>query len=106
MPRRGWSAIATSGWYEVIRGLRPLSVQWPLAAKGTGKGKGKEKPADRHRQDSKRNLSAASKSRSQAPQLVHAKVTITPDTKVGRLEAALKVMGTNSRMPGLRWRQH
>ena len=43
MPRRGWSSIATpSGWYEVIRGPRPPSVQWPLASKGKGKGKGKQ----------------------------------------------------------------
>ena len=39
-PRRGWSSVATpSGWYEVIRGPRPLSVQWPHAPKGKGKGK-------------------------------------------------------------------
>ena len=32
MPRRGWQALDTpSGWYEVIRGPRPRSVQWPLA---------------------------------------------------------------------------
>ena len=38
MPRRGWSAVPTpAGWFEVIRGPRPLSVQWPL-----GKGKGKK----------------------------------------------------------------
>ena len=37
MPRRGWSAVPTpAGWFEVIRGLRPPSVQWP---KGKGKGK-------------------------------------------------------------------
>ena len=37
MPRRGWSAVPTpAGWFEVIRGPRPLSVQWP---KGKGKGK-------------------------------------------------------------------
>ena len=32
MPRRGWQALDTpSEWYEVIRGPRPRSVQWPLA---------------------------------------------------------------------------
>ena len=36
MVRRGWSAVATpAGWYEIIRGPRPPSVQWP---KGKGKG--------------------------------------------------------------------
>ena len=30
MVRKGWSAIATpSGWYNVVRGPRPPSVQWP-----------------------------------------------------------------------------
>ena len=39
MGRRGWSAVSTpAGWYEVIRGPRPPSVQW---LKGQGKGKGK-----------------------------------------------------------------
>ena len=38
MPRRGWSAVPTpAGWFEVIRGPRPPSVQWP-----PGKGKGKK----------------------------------------------------------------
>ena len=75
MGRKGWTQIEVpSGWTQIIRGRRPPSVQWP--------------PADRRRQDSKRNPSAASKNRSQVPQQVHAKVTITPDTKVGRLEAA------------------
>ena len=32
MPRCGWQALDTPcGWYEVIRGPRPRSVQWPLA---------------------------------------------------------------------------
>ena len=30
MVRKGWSAIATpSRWYNVVRGPRPPSVQWP-----------------------------------------------------------------------------
>ena len=33
MPRRGWQTIEVpSGWYEVIRGPRPPSQKWPLAA--------------------------------------------------------------------------
>ena len=37
MVRRGWSAIpAPSGWYEIIRGPRPPSVQWPKKGKGKG----------------------------------------------------------------------
>ena len=37
MPRKGWSVMPTpAGWFEVIRGPRPPSVQWP-----PGKGKGK-----------------------------------------------------------------
>ena len=32
MVRRGWKAVETpSGWYDVIRGPRPPSHQWPLA---------------------------------------------------------------------------
>ena len=32
MPHRGWTAMEVpSGWYEVIRGLRPPSVRWPQA---------------------------------------------------------------------------
>ena len=35
MGRKGWSSVATpAGWFEVIRGPRPPSVQWP---KGNGK---------------------------------------------------------------------
>ena len=41
VPRRGWSSIAIpSGWYEVIRGPRLPSDQWPLALKRKGKGEG------------------------------------------------------------------
>ena len=30
MPRKGWSAYPTpSGWYNVVRGPRPQSVEWP-----------------------------------------------------------------------------
>ena len=37
MPRKGWSVMPTpAGWFEVIRGPRPPSVQWP-PAKGKGK---------------------------------------------------------------------
>ena len=37
MVRRGWSAIpASSEWHEIIRGLRPPSVQWPKKEKGKG----------------------------------------------------------------------
>ena len=37
MVRRGWSAIpAPAGWYEIIRGPRPPSVQWPKKGKGKG----------------------------------------------------------------------
>ena len=33
MPRRGWTSYPTpSGWYEVIRGPRPKSVQWPKSS--------------------------------------------------------------------------
>ena len=72
MPRRGWSSVATpSGWYEVIRGPRPPSVQWPLAAKGKDKGKGKEKPV----------------TVSQVPQKVQGQ------SKVARIEAALQALG-------------
>ena len=67
-----WSSIATpSGWYEVIRGPRPPSVQWPLAPKGQGKGKGKPVAVPR------------------APQ----KTPQTAQSKVGRLEAALQALG-------------
>ena len=32
MPRRGWSASETpAGWYQVIRGPRPKSEEWPRA---------------------------------------------------------------------------
>ena len=32
MPRKGWSALETpNGWFQVIRGPRPLSVRWPNA---------------------------------------------------------------------------
>ena len=73
MPRRGWSSITTpSGWYEVIRGPRPPSVQWPLAPKGQGKGKG-GKPVAVPR----------------APQKIPQKA----QSKVGRLEAALQALG-------------
>ena len=42
MGRRGWSTVATpAGWYEIIRGPRPPSVQCP---KGQGKGKIPEVP--------------------------------------------------------------
>ena len=37
MPRKGWSVMPTpAGWFEVIRGPRPPSVQWP-PSKGKGK---------------------------------------------------------------------
>ena len=73
MPRRGWSSIATpNGWYEVIRGPRPPSVQWPLAPKGQGKGKG-GKPV------------AAPRAPQKTPQKAQ--------SKVGRLEAALPALG-------------
>ena len=33
MPRKGWSAMdVPSGWVQVLRGLRPTSVRWPMAA--------------------------------------------------------------------------
>ena len=74
MVRRGWRSVATpSGWYEVIRGPRPPSVQWPLAPKG--KGRGKEKPVLVPR----------------APQKVPQKAQ--QQSKVGRLEAALHALG-------------
>ena len=44
MPRRGWTAIETPcGWFEVIRGPRPPSVQWPcrLHEQRPGEGEGK-----------------------------------------------------------------
>ena len=71
MPRRGWSSIPTpSGWYEVIRGPRPPSVQWPHVSKGKGQGKGKKiSPV----------VSTPQKSQGQS--------------KVARLEAALKALG-------------
>ena len=72
MPRRGWSAIATpSGWYEVIRGPRPPSVQWPLASNGKGKGKGKGKQ----------------------PSPVVSAPPKSQQSKVARLEAALQALG-------------
>ena len=77
MPRRGWTAIATpSGWYDVIRGPRPPSVQWPVSTKGKGtkgqgKGKGNPKPV------------AA----------VAAPHKVQGNSKVARLEAALKALG-------------
>ena len=77
MPRRGWTAIATpSGWYDVIRGPQPPSVQWPVSTKGKGtkgqgKGKGIPKP-----------VAAVA-----APQKVQG------NSKVARLEAALQALG-------------
>ena len=39
MPCKGWSSLPVpDGWYEVIRGPRPPSVQWPHQQKGKGKG--------------------------------------------------------------------
>ena len=39
MPRRGWSSLPVpDGWFEVIWGPRPPSVQWPHQQKGKGKG--------------------------------------------------------------------
>ena len=71
MPRRGWSSIATpSGWYEVIRGLRPPSVQWPHVSKVKDQGKGKKTSPI---------VSAPRKSQEQS--------------KVARLEAALQALG-------------
>ena len=65
-----WSAIAIpSGWYEVIRGPRPPSVQWPLVSKGKGKGKGKQ------------------------PSPVVSAPPKSQQSKVARLEAALQALG-------------
>ena len=42
MVRRGWSAIAApAGWYQVIRGPRPPTVDWSTQPKGKGKGNGR-----------------------------------------------------------------
>ena len=39
MPRRGWSSLPVpDGWFEVIRGPRPPSVQWPHQQKGKSNG--------------------------------------------------------------------
>ena len=80
MPRRGWSAIATpSGWFEVIRGPRPPSVQWPLASKGQGKGKGK---------GNKKPPTAV-----KAPQKVQSKSEL--QGHVASIEAAIRALGPN-----------
>ena len=88
MPRRGWSTIATpGGWFEVIRGPRPPSVQWPVAAKGTGKGKGKEKPAGsaaEKKGDGKRQSASTSQKKVPSPK---------GQSKVDRLQAALQALG-------------
>ena len=35
MGRKGWSVMEVpNGWYEVLRGPRPPSVRWPVAARG------------------------------------------------------------------------
>lgn len=105
MPRRGWTALETpSGWFEVIRGPRPPSVQWPVVSlgKGQGKGKGKGKPKPG---TSKRSLSAAGESPKQqqksdwdVPVLQPAsrspdKVSAEATEEVQRLEAALSALG-------------
>ena len=78
-PVRAWCDVDglrsrfPKAWTQIIRGRRPQAVKWP--------------PADRRRQDSsKPNPSAASP---KGPSDV--KSTSTPESKVGRLEAALKV---------------
>ena len=50
MPRRGWSSLPVpDGWFEVIRGPRPPSVQWPHQQKGKDKGVALSAPRGRWR---------------------------------------------------------
>ena len=120
MPRRGWSAIATpSGWFEVIRGPRPPSVKWPLATMGQGNGKGKPKPVAAVAapqkvwvQSNVARLEAALQALGQEQSIAmsaleEALKTAKEDVpkpmhpeqeasaRVGRLEAALKMLGEN-----------
>ena len=77
MVRRGWTQIEVpKGWTQVIRGRRPPSVKWPVTEE-----KG----------DGKRNLSAASSSQKKAPS--QSKPAPKAQSKVDRLQAALKALG-------------
>ena len=124
MPRRGWSSIPTpSGWYEVIRGPRPPSVQWPHVSKGKGQGNGKKispvvstpqksqgqskvarleaalKALGQEQSPSKTSLEEALKmAKEDVPKPVHPQQRCAEaSARVERLEAALKVLGEGPR---------
>ena len=89
MVRRGWSAIpAPSGWYEVIRGPRPPSVQWP---KGNGKFDDTGlKPEPRVRGRWQHVVAPTGRWKRGG---VGARAADSPSTKVRSLEAALAALG-------------
>ena len=97
MPRTGWSSLPVpDGWFEVIRGPRPPSVQWPRQEKGKGKGAAPS-PAPRGRwRNSVRGTSAVVQTRRDQPRLTPEEALTAPRERVQKLERALEVLGEDS----------
>ena len=77
MVRKGWTKMdVPDGWAQIVRGPRPRSVQWPSAS----------------RQVPMRSQGAISKPREEAPKQPTPKGNPV-ESKIGRIEAALKVLG-------------
>ena len=78
MVRKGWTKMdVPDGWVQIIRGPRPRSVQWPSVGR-------QEVPM--------RSQPSISKPREKAPKQPTPKGHPT-ESKIGRIEAALKVLG-------------
>ena len=91
MPRRGWQALdIPSGWYEVIRGPRPRSVQWPLANLQLRQSRPQATPWE---WGGPSRTTRGPPQQSPAPRLDPDERCAAAQTKVQRLEAALAAFG-------------
>ena len=92
MPRRGWSSLPTpSGWYEVVRGPRPQSVQWPRRQQWYSSNQWSGQwPAV---SESRRTPIRRRWHRNNVPRLNPDEAKAAARTRVDRLETALAALG-------------
>ena len=91
MPRRGWSAFPIpSGWYDVIRGPRPPSVQWPRRQQwpSSNQWRGWPDVSESWAKPVRRRWH-----RDNAPRLNPDQAKAVAQTRVARLESVLSALG-------------